>query len=59
MMVRDFQSIIGKEAKKQILKAEGKLPTHVIACIGGAVIAIDDTATAASIKAAFGGAFHF
>ena len=35
MMVRDFQSIIGKEAKKQILKAEGKLPTHVIACIGG------------------------
>ena len=35
MMVRDFQSVIGKEAKKQILKAEGKLPTHVMACIGG------------------------
>lgn len=34
-MVRDFQSIIGKEAKKQILKREGKLPTCVIACVGG------------------------
>ena len=35
MMVRDFQSIIGNEAKSQILKAEGRLPSHVIACIGG------------------------
>ncbi len=35
LMVRDFQSIIGIEAKKQILKAEKRLPTHVIACIGG------------------------
>ena len=35
MMVRDFQSIIGNEAKSQILKAEGKLPSHVVACIGG------------------------
>ncbi len=35
LMVRDFQSIIGKEAKKQILKAEKRLPTHLIACIGG------------------------
>jgi len=35
LMVRDFQSVIGKEAKKQILKAEKRLPTHLIACIGG------------------------
>ncbi len=35
MMVRDFQSIIGWEARQQILSAEGKLPDNVIACIGG------------------------
>jgi tryptophan synthase beta chain len=35
MLVRDFQSIIGKEAKKQILKAEGRLPDYLIACVGG------------------------
>ncbi len=35
MMVRDFQSVIGKEARKQILKAEGRLPTALIACVGG------------------------
>jgi len=35
MMVRDFQSVIGLEAKKQILKLEGKLPTHLVACVGG------------------------
>lgn len=35
MIVRDFQSIISKEAKKQILEYEGKLPTAVIACVGG------------------------
>jgi tryptophan synthase beta chain len=35
MIVRDFQSIIGKEAKKQILEAEGRLPDYLIACIGG------------------------
>ena len=34
-MVRDFQSIIGKEAKKQILQAEGRLPDYLIACVGG------------------------
>jgi len=33
--VRDFQSIIGKEAKEQILKAEGRLPDTLIAAIGG------------------------
>ncbi|MEE2694831.1 MAG: tryptophan synthase subunit beta [Pseudomonadota bacterium] len=35
MMVRDFQSIIGLEAKKQILKYEKKLPNYLVACIGG------------------------
>ena len=35
LMVRDFQSIIGIEAKKQILDTEKRLPTHLIACIGG------------------------
>ncbi len=39
-MVRDFQSIISKEAKKQILEMENKLPTAVIACIGGGSNAI-------------------
>jgi len=34
-MVRDFQSIIGREVRKQILKAEKKLPDLLIACIGG------------------------
>jgi tryptophan synthase beta chain len=35
MMVRDFQSVIGKETKRQILKAEGRLPDVLLACIGG------------------------
>lgn len=34
-IVRDFQSVIGKEAKKQILKSEGRLPDCLIACVGG------------------------
>jgi tryptophan synthase beta chain len=34
-MVRDFHSVIGKEAKKQIKKAEGRLPDALVACIGG------------------------
>ena len=34
-MVRDFHSVIGKEAKQQILKSEGKLPDALVACIGG------------------------
>ena len=34
-MVRDFQSIIGREAKEQLMEAEGKLPDTIIACIGG------------------------
>ena len=35
MMVRDFQSVIGKEAKEQIMEKEGRLPDLLMACIGG------------------------
>jgi tryptophan synthase beta chain len=35
MMVRDFQSVIGREAREQILAAESKLPAAVLACVGG------------------------
>lgn len=35
LMVRDFQSVIGKETKKQILKQEGRLPDYLLACVGG------------------------
>jgi tryptophan synthase beta chain len=35
MIVRDFQSVIGKEAKKQIMLAEGRLPDYLVACVGG------------------------
>jgi tryptophan synthase beta chain len=34
-MVRDFHQVIGREARAQILKAEGKLPVAIIACVGG------------------------
>tara|TARA_A100001015_G_C14989473_1_gene713179 strand:+ start:539 stop:1723 length:1185 start_codon:yes stop_codon:yes gene_type:complete len=40
MIVKGFQEIISKEAKKQILEKENKLPDHVIACIGGGSNAI-------------------
>jgi tryptophan synthase beta chain len=39
-MVRDFHKVIGIEARVQILKAEGKLPTAIIACVGGGSNAI-------------------
>jgi tryptophan synthase beta chain len=35
MMVRDFQGVIGKETRRQILKQEGRLPDFLIACVGG------------------------
>lgn len=35
MIVRDFQSVISREAKRQILEKEGKLPAAVVACVGG------------------------
>jgi tryptophan synthase beta chain len=51
MMVRDFQSVIGREARRQILRLEGRLPDCLIACVGGGSNAmglfypfLDDTA---------------
>ena len=35
MMVRDFQSVIGKEARQQILDKTGRLPDYIVACVGG------------------------
>ncbi len=35
MMIRDFQSIIGRETRRQILAAEGRLPHWLVACVGG------------------------
>ena len=35
MLVRDFQSVIGKETKRQIMAAEGRLPDALVACVGG------------------------
>jgi tryptophan synthase beta chain len=40
VMVRDFQAIIGREARAQILEAEGRLPDAVVACVGGGSNAI-------------------
>jgi tryptophan synthase beta chain len=40
MMVRDFQSVIGEEARAQILRAEGRLPDLLVACVGGGSNAI-------------------
>ncbi|OGD36660.1 hypothetical protein A2V94_00400 [Candidatus Atribacteria bacterium RBG_16_35_8] len=34
-MVRDFQVVIGRETKKQILRIEGRLPDYIVACVGG------------------------
>lgn len=39
-MIRDFQTVIGKETKRQILQREGKLPDHLVACVGGGSNAI-------------------
>jgi tryptophan synthase beta chain len=39
-MVRGFQSVIGREAREQFLAREGKLPDHVVACVGGGSNAI-------------------
>ena len=40
MMVRDFQSVIGREAREQILAAAGRLPDYAVACVGGGSNAI-------------------
>src|SRR5436853_7597529 len=39
-MVREFQSVIGEEARSQILVAAGRLPSYVVACVGGGSNAI-------------------
>src|SRR5699024_7874639 len=39
-IVRDFQSIIGKEARRQMLEKENQLPDYLIACVGGGSNAI-------------------
>ena len=39
-MVRDFQTIIGREAREQILQHEGRLPDALVACVGGGSNAI-------------------
>jgi tryptophan synthase beta chain len=40
IMVREFQSIIGKEAREQVLESEGRLPDYLVACVGGGSNAI-------------------
>ena len=35
MMVRDFQAVIGQEARKQVLYLEKRLPDYLVACVGG------------------------
>jgi tryptophan synthase beta chain len=40
LMVRDFQTVIGKEAREQVLRKEGRLPKAVVACVGGGSNAI-------------------
>ena len=40
MLVRDFQSVISREARVQVLEAEGRLPDYVVACVGGGSNAI-------------------
>ncbi|MBI4348167.1 MAG: tryptophan synthase subunit beta, partial [Elusimicrobia bacterium] len=39
-MVRDFQAVIGREARTQMIRAEGRLPTELVACVGGGSNAI-------------------
>ncbi|MCX6682594.1 MAG: tryptophan synthase subunit beta [Methanoregula sp.] len=39
-MVRDFQAVIGRETKKQVMKKEGRLPDTIVACVGGGSNAI-------------------
>ncbi len=63
MMVRDFQSVIGKEARSQILEKEDKLPDLLVACVGGGSNAMglfypfleDDTVKITGVEAAGAG----
>jgi tryptophan synthase beta chain len=40
MMVRDFQSVIGRETRRQVMRKEGRLPDSIVACVGGGSNAI-------------------
>jgi tryptophan synthase beta chain len=59
-IVRDFQSVIGIETRRQMLEQEGRLPTHLVACVGGGSNAIglfydflnDDTVLKIGVEAA-------
>lgn len=42
-IVRDFQSVIGKEARQQMLEKAGRLPDVVVACVGGGSNAIGES----------------
>ncbi len=63
VIVRDFQSVIGKEARRQVLKAEGKLPDLLVACVGGGSNAMgmfypfikDESVAMTGVEAAGGG----
>jgi tryptophan synthase beta chain len=63
LIVRDFQSVIGKEARRQVLKAEGKLPDLLVACVGGGSNAMgmfypfikDESVAMTGVEAAGGG----
>ena len=63
MIVRDFQSVIGREARAQILEAEGRLPDLLVACVGGGSNAMglfhpfvgDDGVAMTGVEAAGGG----
>jgi tryptophan synthase beta subunit len=63
MLVRDFQSIIGREARQQILETEERLPDYVVACVGGGSNAIgtfyefigDDAVKLVGVEAGGGG----
>ncbi len=64
-MVRDFQSVIGAEAKEQIIEAEGKLPDALVACVGGGSNAIglfhafmEDNVTMIGVEAGGDGRKH-
>ena len=60
MMVRDFQSVIGREIKAQLMEKEGKLPDMVIACVGceAAGLGVGTEKTAATIATGKLGIFH-
>ena len=49
-IVRDFQAVISKEIKSQILEKEGKLPDAVIACVGGGSNAMGSFITLLKMK---------